>query len=376
MSEIKTLLEEGLFCIGCGARIQVDEPNKSGYLPEQLLIKELDKNDDLNLMCQRCFRLRNYNQIQPVELNDADFEKIIKEIANNKALIILVVDIFDVFGSLIPGITRMVGQNNPILLVGNKIDLIPKSVKRSKIADWLRRQSEQFGIRPIDVELISSVKNINIDQLLDKVEKYCDGKDAYIVGTTNVGKSTLLNSIINATSNRKNVITTSRFSGTTLDKIVIPFEDNTSLIDTPGLINRNQIIDNLNEEALKMIQPTSEVKPRTYQLNPGQSILIGGIGRFDLLKSDQKIGVTFYFANQLDLHRTKTENFEDFYQKHAGLDLLPIAKNQFTDYQFKIDQSIDIAISGLGWIHLHDSALVNIAVEDKTAVGLRNAIIG
>lgn len=376
MSEIKTLLEEGLFCIGCGARIQVDEPNKSGYLPEQLLIKELDKNDDLNLMCQRCFRLRNYNQIQPVELNDADFEKIIKEIANNKALIILVVDIFDVFGSLIPGITRMVGQNNPILLVGNKIDLIPKSVKRSKIADWLRRQSEQFGIRPIDVELISSVKNINIDQLLDKVEKYSDGKDAYIVGTTNVGKSTLLNSIINATSNRKNVITTSRFSGTTLDKIVIPFEDNTSLIDTPGLINRNQIIDNLNEEALKMIQPTSEVKPRTYQLNPGQSILIGGIGRFDLLKSDQKIGVTFYFANQLDLHRTKTENFEDFYQKHAGLDLLPIAKNQFTDYQFKIDQSIDIAISGLGWIHLHDSALVNIAVEDKTAVGLRNAIIG
>lgn len=376
MLEVKEILEEGLFCIGCGARIQVDDPNKSGYLPEQLLIKELDKNDDLNLMCQRCFRLRNYNQIQPVELNDADFEKIIKEIANNKALIILVVDVFDAFGSLIPGITRMVGQSNPILLVGNKIDLIPKSVKRSKIADWLRRQSEQFGIRPIDVELISSVKNINIDQLLDKIEKYSNGKDAYIVGTTNVGKSTLLNSIINATSDRKNIITTSRFSGTTLDKIVIPFEGNSSLIDTPGLINRNQIIDNLNEDALKIIQPTSEIKPRTYQLNPGQSVLIGGIGRFDLLKSDQKIGVTFYFANQLDLHRTKTENFEDFYQKHAGIDLLPIAKNQFTDYQFKIDQSVDIAISGLGWIHLHDPSLVNVAVEDKTAVGLRNAIIG
>ena len=376
MSDLNKLLEEGLYCIGCGAKIQIDDESKIGYTPETTLLKEFENNDDLNVLCQRCFRLRNYNEIQPIELSDDDFEKIIKEISAENALIVLVLDVFDVYGTLMAGITRIVGKNNQILLVGNKIDLIPKSVKRTKLADWLRRQSEQFGIRPIDVELVSSIKNINIDQLLSKIDKHRDDKNVYIVGTTNVGKSTLLNSIINSISDAKNVVTTSRFAGTTLDKIIIPFDEQSALIDTPGLINRGQIIHNLNENQLKQIAPIVEVKPRTYQLNAGQSVFIGGLGRFDLLNADDKIGITFYFANQLDLHRTKTENANDFYQKHAGIDLLPAASEKLVEHQFKISESTDIAISGLGWIHLHNSALVNIAFEKSVEVGLRDSMIG
>lgn len=58
-------------------------------------------------------------------------------------------------------------------------------------------------------------------------------KDIYFVGTTNVGKSTLINAIINMNSDLKDVITTSKFPGTTLDEIKIPLSNGHYLIDTP-----------------------------------------------------------------------------------------------------------------------------------------------
>ena len=47
----------------------------------------------------------------------------------------------------------------------------------------------------------------------------------YIVGTTNVGKSTLINKLIEQSVGEKDVVTTSRFPGTTLDLIDIPLDE-------------------------------------------------------------------------------------------------------------------------------------------------------
>ena len=56
----------------------------------------------------------------------------------------------DFNGSLIPGLHRFVGDN-PVLLVGNKEDLLPHSLKRSKIKDWMRQEANKQGLRPVDV---------------------------------------------------------------------------------------------------------------------------------------------------------------------------------------------------------------------------------
>ena len=64
---------------------------------------------------------------------------------------------------------------------------------------------------------------------------------AYVVGVTNVGKSTLINKLIQSIGGTKDVITTSQFPGTTLGQIDIPFDEESSLIDTPGIIHRHQI---------------------------------------------------------------------------------------------------------------------------------------
>ena len=70
---------------------------------------------------------------------------------------------------------------------------------------------------------------------MEKIEQHRKGRDVYVVGVTNVGKSTLINAIIQEITGDKDIITTSRFPGTTLDKIEIPLDDGSYIYDTPGL---------------------------------------------------------------------------------------------------------------------------------------------
>ena len=72
-----------------------------------------------------------------------------------------------------------------------------------------------------------------------------------IVGTTNVGKSTLINKLIEISVGEKDVVTTSRFPGTTLDMIDIPLDETTFMYDTPGIIQEHQMTHYVSEKELK-----------------------------------------------------------------------------------------------------------------------------
>ncbi len=153
-------------------------------------------------------------------------------------------------GSWLPGLHRFVGSN-PVLLIGNKVDLLPKSVKPSKLVHWMKKEAKELGLKPVDVQLISADKGTNILKALELIETYRKGQDVYIVGCTNVGKSTFINRIIQEVSGEKNVITTSHFPGTTLDMIEIPLDDGQALIDTPGIINHHQMAHYVDKKSLK-----------------------------------------------------------------------------------------------------------------------------
>lgn len=294
MTEINQLQDEEIRCIGCGALIQTTNPDELGYTPNSALEKGKESGE---IYCQRCFRLRHYNEISPVSLTDDDFLKLLNQIRDANALIVYLVDVFDFNGSLIPGLHRFVGDN-PIMLVGNKSDLLPNSLKRSKLKDWIRQRANEAGIRPIDVELVSAKTNESVDDLLKNIDKYRNDRDVYVVGVTNVGKSTLINQIIRQNTGIKELITTSRFPGTTLDKISIDLEDGHELVDTPGIIHKEQMAHYLNGKDLKIVQPQKPIKPKVYQLNPEQTLFFGGVARFDYVQGDKKHGFTVYVEKQ------------------------------------------------------------------------------
>lgn len=359
MTKTELKSEEEIRCIGCGALLQTTDKNKSGYTPKAALEKGLETGE---VYCQRCFRLRHYNEIQDVHLTDDDFLKLLNEIGSKDALIVNVIDVFDFNGSLIPGLHRFVGKN-PVLLVGNKVDLLPKSQKRGRLTQWLRERAHEAGLRPTDVVLTSAMKTNEIENLKDMIEKYRNGKDVYVVGVTNVGKSSLINQIINSSAGVKDLITTSQFPGTTLDQIEIPLEDGKSLIDTPGIIHRHQMAHVLGAKDLRLIAPKKEIKPKVYQLNEGQTLFFGGVARFDFIKGNRS-SFTCYVSNDLNIHRTKLEKADELYQKQKG-ELLQPPRNEEKEsfpelvrFEFSIKEKTDIVFAGLGWVTVPEVGVV------------------
>ena len=377
---MEAILDNKIYCIGCGAEIQSENQNKQGYLPKSVVEKSIEEN---NLVCKRCFRLKNYNEVSDVELGAEDFYKLIKTLSKKDGLIVKVVDIFDFSGSWIEDVIDIVGNNKDIVLVANKLDLLPKSVKQNKIKQWLFKMLKAKGIKVKDILLISAIKNHGIEEAAARIDELRNGKDVYIIGATNVGKSTFINKLIELTTGDKNVITTSHFPGTTLGMIEIPLDRATSIYDTPGIILDYDIAHYLDAKSLKLVMPKKEIKARVFQLNAEQSLFFGGMARVDFVKGERQ-SFTLYASNLVDIHRTKLSNADALFEKHLGTLLKPpfednisIFKNQVKK-NFKIDdKKIDIVISGLGWITVNSNSgcEIDIYVPEEIEVFVRESII-
>ncbi|KOO52254.1 ribosome biogenesis GTPase YqeH [Viridibacillus arvi] len=361
-------------CIGCGTIIQTDDSKAPGYAPASSLEKE-------SIICQRCFRLKNYNELQPVALTDDDFLRILNGLGQQNGLIVKIVDIFDFNGSWLPGLHRFVG-NNPVLLIANKADLLPKSVKKQKVVNWLKQEAKKLGLKPIDVMLVSAHKGMGMQEAMAAIDEYRRGQDVYVVGCTNVGKSTFINRIIKQATGEKEVITTSYFPGTTLDMIEIPLEDGKAIFDTPGIINHHQMAHYLDPSELKYIMPKKEIKPKVFQLNEGQTLFVGALARFDFIQG-ARAAFTVHIANDLQIHRTKLEKADDLYETHRGELLAPPSEKyidqlpELVRFEFSIKEAkTDIVFSGLGWITVQNANVVIAAYAPKgVEVQIRPSLI-
>lgn len=369
-------MDEDIICIGCGAVLQSDDPKKAGYLPASAL-KKAKEGESEEVYCQRCFRLRHYNEIMPVDLNNDEFLALLNSLANKKALIVNVVDLFDFSNSLLSSLKRFVGDNE-FILVGNKFDLFPKNSRQSKIKDWMRQEANRMGLHPKEIFLISAAKQKNLDDLIAYLDKASQDKDIYFVGMTNVGKSTLINAIIDKMGDVKDLITTSRFPGTTLDQIEIPLENDHFLIDTPGIMTQNQLATHLSPKDLELISPKKPLKPATYQLKPGNTLFLGGLGRIDYLKGEPT-SFTVYTARGLYIHRTKTENADEFYKKHVGELLTPPNKGEkiapLKGQEFHTDYKSDLLFGGIGFVTVPKGCVVKTYTPDGIGLGIRRALI-
>ncbi|MDL0436523.1 MULTISPECIES: ribosome biogenesis GTPase YqeH [unclassified Niallia] len=367
-------MTERIHCFGCGVAIQTENKEELGYAPASSLQKE-------TVICQRCFRLKHYNEVQDVSLTDDDFLKILNEIGRSDSLIVKIVDIFDFNGSWLPGLHRFTGKNK-VLLIGNKVDLLPKSVNKQKVINWMKKEAKDLGLRPADVFLVSAQKGQSIKEVLEAIESHREGKDVYVVGCTNVGKSTFINSVLKEVSGEENVITTSHFPGTTLDIIEIPLADGKALVDTPGIINHHQMAHFIDKRDLKVITPKKEIKSKVFQLNEGQTLFFGGLARFDFTSGDRNSFVC-YFSNELDIHRTKTENADALYEKHAGEMLTPPKRDEMDHFpklvkhDFTIREAkTDIVFSGLGWITVNEPNIkVSVHVPQGVHAMIRKSLI-
>lgn len=365
---------EEIRCIGCGSIIQSLDSKKPGFVPQSKI-----NSEDKDIVCRRCFRLKNYNEVTPLEITKDDYFNIISEIGNHNALIVKIIDLFDIEGSLIPQIQKLTNHND-LIIVANKRDLLPKLVKESKLIHHLKKILKDNNLIVEDIYLMSALKNQNIDEVFHQITRRAKGRDIYIVGATNVGKSTFVNALLRSRAGtEKDIITVSSLAGTTLDLIKIPLGKN-FIIDTPGLVNDNQVTHYLSPKSIKIVTPKKEIKPKGFQLESSQTLFIGGLARVDFI-SGSKTSFICYVSEFIKIHRTKLEKADELYRSHLGKLLTP-PFNEDDEFPLKAHnfniRSIgksDIVLPGLGFITVTGNVKVKVYVRENTIPYVRAAII-
>jgi 30S ribosome assembly GTPase len=368
-----------ILCTGCGIGIQTEEPKAAGYAPLHTVAEREHP------VCQRCYRIKHYSDVAPVTLDNEGFQKILRDIGKRPALVVKVIDLFDFAGSWVKDINQYVGKN-PIILVANKADLLPRSTNWDKVENWLNKEVEKQGVEVSNIVLISAKKRIGIEQVKAAIEAQVGDKDVYVVGTANVGKSSLINGLLNLFGEEEGAeLTTSRYPGTTLSTIRLDLPNHPGqIIDTPGIMTTHRLTDLVSPKSLRIITPEAYINPKTYQLNSDQTLFLGGLCRFDYVEGPKQ-GFTVYAANQLDVHRTKLDNADNLYEKHLGTLLLPplpgdsdeLRRLYVHSFTIKSGHPQDIVISGLGWITMRGLhfTTVKVHVPRGVDVHLRRALI-
>lgn len=379
---------EELRCIGCGSILQSDDQKKPGFVPQSKLNSindNSDKNDDElevkgeeGIVCKRCFRLKNYNEVTPVSVTQDDFYNVVSKIGNTDSLVVKLIDIFDIEGSIIPQIAKLTNNNDLVILV-NKRDLLPKTVSEGKLLHHIRQIVASYDLKPLSIHIMSATKYKNIDTIIADILEKAGDRDIYVVGATNVGKSTFINTLLKSYANtKKDVITVSSTAGTTLDLIKIPI-GNQYIIDTPGIINDIQLTHYLSQKALKIVTPKKEVKPKGYQLAAEQTLFIGGLARVDFV-SGEDTNFICYFGEFIKIHRTKLERADEIYEKHIGTMLTPPFEDEpefkLKKHTFKLDsKKQDIVLPGLGFITVKGRINIAVYTKEETVPYIREALI-
>ena len=330
-------------CQGCGVLLQDENVLLEGYTTNL-------KNN----ICQRCFRMKNYGEYQVVTKSNEEYLDIIRKIGETKDLVLYIADLLNLDKNL-EEIRNLLP--NKMILVLNKRDVFPKSVKEEKLIHYL----ENEGIHFEEVIVVSATKNYNIDYLLKRIKYHQTSKNVYVVGHTNAGKSSLINKLIQNYSDNTQELTMSPLPSTTLNMVTIDINDYLTLIDTPGLVDNGSILNHISEKMVKKISPKKEIKPRTYQLRKNQSILIENMVRIDYVEGERN-SFTLFISNDL-----KAKRLLNLFNNNTLRD-----KNKIT-YNVKYDE--DLVISGLGFVKIVDKGVIDVYIDKDVDTFLRKSLI-
>jgi hypothetical protein len=175
------------------------------------------------IVCSRCQDLKNFGTDSPegAVLQAEDFSAELAKLKEQKCVIVLVIDLSDFPGTMVLDLPGLISMNNPVIIAANKLDVVTpvpfdyrgkfeqlhrEKLPRGHIPRWVRGIATQFGLPDSVIKAVvpvSARKRWYIEELVEAIEREANLNlarpgpilNTYFVGVTNVGKSTLLNSV-------------------------------------------------------------------------------------------------------------------------------------------------------------------------------------
>ena len=327
-------------CIGCGSKFQTLDKNKEGYINLKVYEKAT--------LCERCFKIKYYGEAYVTD-NPKDKTSLIKMINDSKKSVVYLVDTLTISKETLSVIDSL---SNKVYLVLTKRDLLPKSVKNSKLKEYI---SNLTLIK--DVFVISALKNNGVTELYNELIKNNE-KSVYVIGYTSSGKSTFINKLLMLNGKSGN-ITTSSLPNTTLECINIKLNDKLTLIDTPGFVSENSSYNFIDVDIYKKLLPKSVIKPKVYTIKKDFMIILGDILRIEN-NSNEDVNLVFYFKNEIKLNKMRS------------------IRNELLKDKDKLDVKVsdkDIVLEGLGYIKVVGYANLTMYTLNKKMISVRNKMI-
>ena len=335
-------------CKGCGSPLHSEYPVQMGYA------KNMDQD-----YCQRCFRLTHYGDDKLLKLKNVTNKEVLNIYDKYQdELFVLIVEAFDalVFNS---DYLLDIFKDKKLILVINKIDLLPRNISEDKIERLFTSILSKTNNTNIKACLMTYKNDSSFKDLFYETLDELKERKVVFAGRVNAGKSSLINKLCG-----NNDLTISTYPGTTLVENEISL-DKYTFIDTPGLNDEESFVSHLSSEKIKQLITLKTIKAKTYQAYSNQSYLIEGLMCLDC-ETNKTVSLTFYINNELEVHRTKMHNANDYLLNHEAefsLKLLP-----FKDNKLKINKSACLYLKGLGYIKIVGDVNINIRLNKSIKV--------
>lgn len=297
-------------CVGCGIKLQEKDKNELGYTPNLN-----------NALCERCFKLKNYNILTNKGIN-IDNDKLINKINELNTCVLFLVDFINLDSEVIDAYKKI--KSKKILII-TKADIIPKNIKYQKLIQNIKNI---YDIKE-NLILTSSKTKLNIKT----ITKIClEEKNICLAGFTNAGKSSLINALVGSD------ITVSKKSNTTQDFIKLNV-DGINIYDAPGFMS------NINRENI----PRSIIRPITYQFPSKHYLLIQDI-KLNILEN---ANFTIYVGNEANIIRRK--------------------ENENVECKIIVPKNSDVIIKGFCFINFKNTCMISLNTKDYE---IRPSIVG
>lgn len=319
-------------CLGCGAILQVNMPDKPGF------VKDLNQP-----FCMDCFKLMHYGQSESHHHPD-DLPTF-----NHNSLILVVVSIMYI-DTIFKLSLATRGEKYHITYLINQVDLLPPHTNLDLLLEKTIKKAKSFGINYEDIVLMSAKNPHDIEHLKAyiKIRRF---KDVYLIGLQNSGKTTIFKAL---TGNQKALAM--RKAALTQHVLNDEFEGH-MIYDTPGLYQKGFLHEFFDYEIYKDMLPQKVFKPRNGKLNLGDALLIEGIVGVAVIKG-QTTSV-FYGSDRIKLHLT---NERKALEQLQNKNLFEHSMSNYikTDVSLKDSVKYQLTLADFGLLHISGPVTIRI----------------
>ena len=344
-------------CQSCGAILQADTKKEPGFISKAIFENGVPKIP----YCNSCYeKMLSLNSSALDHETDKDILKILKDAVATDSLIVWIVDLFSFNGTLNPDVVKRVKKLN-ILVIGSKRDLMPSFATDEMLSRYLDERFAEVGINPIAIKLIGSEDAINIKEILELFAEYRKGRDVYLIGELNSGKTTFINKMLkDYKNNTRWQVKTELYPGTNSNVLEIPLTNSSFFYELPDLSNSTSVFSRVEAPVQKLITPKKEVVMTRKFIGDGSAICVGNLACLYVVKGHHT-SIRVFTAEKVECKTLSNEKVDDFMlenlkKKH----LKPVSERyrSFRDYDMfeydleNDDLRHDIAIEGLCWFSM------------------------